>query len=116
MDVSDKNAKLWVNEHKKRDGGKWYDYSLGASRKLMEGGWANISIKAKFSKDVAVPEPLANGTKISYEGFMTVDIYEDRDGNEVRKPMIMITKASFPELEDIPVDSFASMEEDIPFN
>ena len=114
MDVSGKNQKVWCNEHQKRDGSKWYEYNVSISKKKQDGSYVNAYIKVKFSKDVDIEDPIPNGVKMDYEGFMTVDEYTDRDGNIVRKPMLFVTKAVFPELESS-FDSFAEVEEAIPF-
>lgn len=112
MDVTIKKARLWVNEHKKKDGGTWTEYSIGVSKKNLDGSYINTSMKVRFGKDVNVPENLPNGYDLEeFSGFFSVDVYPDRNGVEVRKPMIIITEV--PQWDDL--DSFAQAEEDVPF-
>lgn len=95
MEVSEKRAKLWINQHERPDGSVWHDYSIGISSKRQDGSWANTSIKAAFSKKVELPAALANGAFIGIHGFMTVHEYTRKDGTKVTQPMIMITHAKF---------------------
>lgn len=120
MDVSGKVARVWVNEHPKRDGTKWYDYNIGIGKKNAEGRYINAYMKLKFSKDLGLPEELPNGIRMEdYEGYVSVYEYQ-KDGQLVRVPLVMITKARFPELELIlelidPPDSFEMLDEEVPF-
>lgn len=123
MNVSGEDTRVWVNEHQRQDGTKWLDYSLGISKKTENGDYVNAYMKVRFAKSVKVPEALQNGTKMDYEGFITVDSYTDKDGKEVRRPMVMITKASFetepqynpPQVSEEQIAGFSAAEEDIPF-
>lgn len=116
MDVSGNKAKVWVNEHQKRDGGKWYDYNVGIGKKKQDGTYVNMYIRVKFAKELGLPDDIPNGTMMeNYEGYMTIDDYTTRDGEVVKRPLVIITKADFPELDaDIP-DSYEQLDEDILF-
>lgn len=116
MDVSGNKAKVWVNEHQKRDGGKWYDYNVGIGKKKQDGSYINMYIKVKFAKELGLPEDIPNGTMMeNYEGYMTINDYTSREGETVKRPLVIITKADFPELDaDIP-DSYEQLDEQIPF-
>ena len=116
MDVSGNKAKVWVNEHQKRDGGKWYDYNVGIGKKKQDGSYINMYIRVKFAKELGLPEDIPNGMAMeNYEGYMSVDDYTSRDGEVVKRPLVIITKADFPELDaDIP-DSYEQLDEDMPF-
>lgn len=116
MDVSGSKAKVWVNEHQKRDGGKWYDYNVGIGKKKQDGSYVNMYIRVKFAKELGLPEDIPNGTMMeNYEGYMTIDDYTSREGETVKRPLVIITKADFPELDaDIP-DSYEQLDEQIPF-
>lgn len=116
MDVSGSKAKVWVNEHQKRDGGKWYDYNVGIGKKKQDGSYVNMYIRVKFAKELELPEDIPNGTMMeNYEGYMTIDDYTSREGETVKRPLVIITKANFPELDaDIP-DSYEQLDEDMPF-
>lgn len=113
MDVKGK-SKVWANEHQKRDGGVWYDYNISISKKKQDGTYTNAYMRAFFTKDANAPEPIPNGSWMEFEGYLSVDEYESK-GMLVKKPMIMVTKAVFPDLKaDVP-DSFSQAEDDIPF-
>lgn len=114
MDVSGKNEKLWINKREKRDGGIWLEYSVGIGKRNMDGKYINAYMRVKFSKSCEVPSMLPNGVKMNYEGFMTIDEYESR-GEQVRKPMVMITRVEFPDYEYQMEDSFSEVDEDVPF-
>lgn len=114
MDVSGKNVRVWANEHKKRDGGSWYDYNVSIGKKKQEGGYVNAYMKVKFTRDANAPEVIPNGSVMDFEGYLTVDDYV-RDGEPIRRPMIMVTQVVFPELSvDVP-DSYEQLDEEMPF-
>lgn len=123
MNVSGEDTRVWVNEHQRQDGTKWLDYSLGISKKTESGDYVNAYMKVRFAKSVKAPEGLQNGTKMDYEGFITVDSYTDKDGKEVRRPMVMITKADFDiepkynpsQVSEEQIAGFSAAEDDIPF-
>lgn len=122
MDVKGENTRVWVNEREKRDGGKWFDYSVGISKKREDGEYSTFYMKARFTRDVVLPDPVPNGIKMDYEGFLSVDEYTDKDGNTVKKPMLVVTHAEFeavtptrPKETEEPADSFSAAEDDIPF-
>lgn len=119
MEVNGTNVRLWVNERQKRDGGKWFDYSVGISKKKEDGSYESVYLKTKFTKDVILPEVIENGASITFSGFLSIDKYTDKDGNEVKKPMLVINSASFDnaprKYADIPDDSFSAADDDIPF-
>lgn len=121
MNVTDENARLWISERKRTDGSAWQDYSVSISKKTESGDYVNTYIKVRFAKSVEVPEGLQNGVKMDYEGFVTVDTYTDKDGKEIKRPMVMITSASFDipkAIIHVPVEEiagFQAAEDDIPF-
>lgn len=129
LDVTGKNVRLWKNERSSKNGRTWNDYSIGVSKKKQSGGYVNGYIKVKFGRDVVVPDEIPNGAKMDFEGYISLDVYEDRNGQEVKKDMIMITRASFHDLygdDDSrgnytstsdygDIDSFEQAEDDIPF-
>ena len=121
INVKGESVKLWVNPREGRNGNTWNDYSVGISSKRQDGGYDNASIKVKFSSKLNVPKDIPNGTMIDFAGFVKPDIYKDRNGNEVKRDMYMITQVKFhdlyenngPTYDDI--DSFSEAEDDIPF-
>lgn len=122
MDISGKDTRVWVNERQRRDGGKWFDYSIGVSKKKEDDSYTTVYMKVRFTKDVVLPDPMPNGIKMDFDGFLSVDEYADKDGNTVKRPMAVITRAQFDTAlpdrtkyaaED--TDSFEALEEDLPF-
>lgn len=122
MDVRGEGVRVWVNERQRKDGGTWSDYSIGISKKRQDDTYATAYVKCRFTKDVRLPDVFPNGMKMDYEGFLSVDEYTDKDGKEVKRPMIVVTKADFEtalpdrsKFADVETDSFNAAEEDIPF-
>ena len=123
IDVSGKNVKLWKNERQSRNGGTWFDYSIGIFKKAQDGKYVNAYVKCKFSSKLSVPNELPNGASMDFEGFLTPDVYKDRNGQEVKRDMIMITQVKFHDVYGDDggydtydgVDSFSQAEDDIPF-
>lgn len=124
MNITGEDTRLWVNERQRADGSKWFDYSVGISKKTEDGHYVNTYMKVRFAKSVNIPTDLPNGTKMDYEGFITVDSYTDKEGNEVKRPMAMITKADFyiegqrpktVEYSEDQIAGFSAAEEDVPF-
>lgn len=124
MNVNGENTRLWINERQGQNGSKWNDYSVSISKKLEDGNYINTYMKVRFSKAVKIPEQLENGTEMDFGGFLTVDNYTDRDGKEVKRPMVMITEASFnnqklasptEKYSQEHLAGFSAAEDDIPF-
>lgn len=121
MDVSGNDVRLWINEREGRDGAKWNDYSVSISKKKDDGSdqFDNVYLKVRFAKSVQIPAGIQNGELMTFDGFMTIDKYTNRDGNEVKRPMVMITRADFGAKHPAPaqeeVDGFTAAEDDIPF-
>ena len=119
IDINGKNCKLWVNEHKKQNGDLWFTYTVGVSRKDQNGQYVNAYQDVQFTKN-ADPAGIPNGTTFDFEGWLSVKVYRDKDGKEVRRPIIMINRASFnysPEAAgESYADSFEALAEDVPFN
>lgn len=108
MNVSDKKAKIWRKDIQGKNG-EFYLYTVGISKKTEDGKYVNAYMPIKFSKKCDAPEKIENGAICAFDGFITVDSYKDRDGNERNQPMIIAMSAQFEG------DSFEQMEEDIPF-
>lgn len=109
MDVSEKKAKIWRKDYQGKNG-EFYKYSVSVSRKNEDGKYVNAYIPIRFSKKADAPEKIENGAVCSFEGFMSVESFKDKDGNERNQPMIVVMSVQFEG------DSFEQMEEDIPFN
>lgn len=123
INISGKNEKLWKNERQSRNGGTWFDYSIGVSKKGQDGNYVNAYIKVKFSSKLTIPNELPNGAQMDFEGFLTPDVYTDRNGQEVKRTMIMVTQVKFHDIygddnaDDVynDVDDMAQAVDDIPF-
>ena len=108
MDVSEKKAKIWRRDYQGKNG-EFYRYSVSVSKKNEEGKYVNAYIPIRFSKKADAPEKIENGAVCSFEGFMSVESFKDKDGNDRNQPMIVVMSVKFEG------DSFEQMEEDIPF-
>lgn len=119
IDVTGKNCKLWINEHKKQNGDVWHTYTIGVSKKDQNGQYVNAYQDVQFTKNVD-PTRIPNGTTFDFEGWLSVKVYRDKDGKEVRRPIIMINKANFQydpkAAAESYQDSFEGLDEDVPFN
>lgn len=125
INITATNVKLWKNEHATRNGGKFYTYSISINKKMQDGSYKNKGIKVMTSRENRIPDEIPSGSFCDIEGFMTLEIFQGRDG-EVANPAIFANSIKFKDYEaqaappdsrylDEIGDSFASMEEDIPF-
>lgn len=108
MEVRADKAKIWRKDYKTKDGREFYRYSVSVSKKNEEGKYVNAYMPVMFSKKAGAPDKIENGAMCSIEGFMSVDSYTDKDGNERNQPMIVIMSADFDA-------GFKEIEEDVPF-
>lgn len=112
IDVNAKNVKLWKNEHEGRKG-TWYSYSISVSKKMKDGSYKNKGMKV-YPKN-GLPKDLPNGASCDIEGFLTLEVWEGRDG-EVVTPMIFANTIKFHDYESQDYgDSFEALDEDVPF-
>lgn len=109
LDIKGTNVRLWANEHDGRNG-TWYSYSISFSKKDGD-KYINKPIKVFFSKDTWIPDSAKQGVTIDFEGFPTLDIYTDKNGNERKEVAVYIKKVDWKGL----ADSFEEAEEDLPF-
>ena len=116
VDVRGNNCKLWIKEREGRDGDKWYSYSIGVSKKDLNGSYINAYQDVAFTRNAGLTSDIKNGTTFDFEGWMSVKVYKDREGKEVRKPVITINKTNLDNIadEELP-DSFDQLDEDVPF-
>ena len=108
MNVSEKKAKIWRKDYQGKNG-EFYRYSVSVSKKTEDGKYVNAYIPIRFSKKADAPEKIENGAVCSFEGFMSVESFKDKEGNDRNQPMIVVMSVQFEG------DSFEQMEEDIPF-
>lgn len=111
INVECKNVKLWKNEHEGRKG-TFYTYSVSVSKKMKDGSYKNKGMKV-YPKD-GLPNDLPNGATCDIEGFLTLDIFQGRDG-EVMNPMIYANTIKFHDYEPDDYDSFEQLDSEIPF-
>lgn len=117
VEVRGNNCKLWIKEREGRDGDKWYSYSIGVSKKDMNGSYINAYQDVAFTRNAGLTSDIKNGTTFDFEGWMSVKVFKDREGKEVRRPIIMINKANFKyDRSEVQSDSFEALDEDVPFN
>lgn len=120
MDISGKKTKVWRKDVEGRNG-TFHRYSVAVSSKREDGSYASVYLPIKFAKKCNAPEKIPNGTECDFKGFLSVDTYRDRDGNEVRNLSIIAMEVYFDEneIEDglgrEVEDSFQEAEDDIPF-
>lgn len=115
MNVTGEREKLWVNHHEREDGSTWDDYNVGISTKKQDGSYTNMYVRLKFAKAVQLPDKIHNGCFVTFKGFLTVDSYKDKNGNEVKKPMIMAMEATIDDGERKYVPSYDDVAEDYGF-
>lgn len=110
IEVNAKNMRLWKNEHEGRKG-TFYTYSVSNSKKMKDGTYKNKGIKVIYTK--GLPKELPNGAMCDIVGFLTLDVWEGRDG-EVANHAIFAQEIKFHDFEE-DVDSFEQLDEDVPF-
>lgn len=111
INVECKNVKLWKNEHEGRKG-TFYTYSVSVSKKMKDGTYKNKGMKV-YPKD-GLPNDLPNGATCDIEGFLTLDIFQGRDG-EVMNPMIYANTIKFHDYDFDDVDGYEQLDAEIPF-
>ena len=113
MDVSAKKARIWRTEMKGVNG-VWYRYSVGISRKTIDGERKTAYLPIRFAKQAEAPEEIPNGAMCDFEGFMSVDYFDSKNGEEIRRPEIVVMKVEFED-PTTGVDSFEQADVEIPF-
>lgn len=108
IDVKAQNVKIWRKDFQGKNG-EFYKYTASVSGKNKEGRFINAYIPVKFSKKADAPEKIDNGAVCDFEGFLSVESYKDREGNERNQPIVVVMKAHFEG------DSFEELSEDLPF-
>lgn len=112
MEVSEKKAKIWRTE-KQGVNGVWYRYSVAISTKTIDGDRKTVYMPIRFSKKADAPDPIPNGATCNFSGFMSVDWFDTKNGEEVKRPQIVVMKAEFSDLDE--EDGFSQADDDIPF-
>lgn len=119
INVEAENVKLWVNEHQKEDGGKWYTYSISTSSKDQDGSYVNKSLEVRMRREVVIPADLMNGETVTIRGSLSNRSYTNKDGEKRTEHMLWAHEIDFEgrqaPLPSEPADSFEQLDEDMPF-
>lgn len=120
INVDAENTRLWVNAHERPDGSRWYTYNISSSSKNEAGDYVNKSLKVKMTKDVKLPEDLANGETADIRGFLSNETFMDKNGEKRIEHIFVAKEVDFPnrrapQKPQEPADSFSAAEDDIPF-
>lgn len=121
INVEAEAVKLWVNEHKRDDGSKWFTYSISTSSKDKETGeYINKSLEVRMTRDVRLPDDLRNGETVNIKGSLSNRAFTGKDGEKRVEHMLWAHDVDFenrlePLPKGVPADSFEQLEEDMPF-
>ena len=113
FDIKTDKARIWRKDFQGKNG-EFYKYTTSISRKNDDGGYVNAYMPIRFARKCDVPEKIDNGAICAFEGFLSVESYKDKDGNERNQPMIVAMSVKFDDAS-IGVDSFSQAEVEIPF-
>ena len=117
INVEAENVRLWINEHKREDGGTWNTYSISTSSKDQEGGYINKSLEVRMTREVELPADLKNGTLVTIRGSLSNRAVTVNGYRRVEHIMwareIDFEKPYEPKGDK--ADSFEQLEEDMPF-
>lgn len=117
INVEAENVRLWVNEHSREDGSKWFSYSISTSSKDQEGGYINKALEVRMTRDVEIPEDLKNGTLVTIRGSLSNRAFTVNGDRRVEH-MLWAREVDFDkpyEPRGEKADSFEQLEEDMPF-
>ena len=121
INVEAEGVKLWVNEHERDDGSKWFTYSISTSSKDKETGeYINKSLEVRMTRDVRLPDDLRNGETVTIRGSLSNRSFTGRDGEKRVEHMLWAHDVDFDgrmtmPKSDVPADSFEQLDEDMPF-
>lgn len=99
-----KVMKVYVKEVKYKKGGKTKSFktvNVSVGRKINEEDWVNVYYEVVFGSECDITaEDLENGENtIICSGFLSCTAYNDKNGNQVVKPAVVLTKAELDEVE-----------------
>lgn len=119
INIEAENTRLWVNAHERPDGTRWYTYAISSSSKTEAGDYVNKSLKVKMTRDVKLPEDLANGEVADIRGFLSNETFMDKKGEKRTEHILVAQEVDFPNRRALPKsepdDSFSAAEDEIPF-
>lgn len=117
INVEAENVRLWINEHTREDGSKWFSYSISTSSKDQEGGYINKSLEVRMTRDVEIPADLKNGALVTIRGSLSNRAFAVNGERRVEHMLwareIDFDKPYTPKGEK--ADSFEQFDEDMPF-
>ncbi len=117
INVEAENVRLWVNEHTREDGSKWFSYSISTSSKDQEGGYINKALEVRMTRDVELPADLKNGTLVTINGSLSNRAFTVNGDRRVEHMLwareVYVTQQY--EQKGEKADSFEKLEEDMPF-
>lgn len=115
MNISEKKAKIWRKDYEGKNG-TYSRYSVRIKGETMDGETITYYMPVKFAKRCDAPARISNGTECEIEGFLSVESYKNKNGEEVKQPQIIVMRAKFKgDYDDEGEDGFAQAEVDIPF-
>jgi len=117
INVEAENVRLWVNEHMRDDGSKWFSYSISTSSKDQEGGYINKALEVRMTRDVELPADLKNGALVTIKGSLSNRAFTVNGDRRVEH-MLWAREVDFDkpyEPRGEKADSFEQLEEDMPF-
>ena len=113
MDVKGKGEKVWRHDHEGKNGA-FYTYTVRVKKQREDGTWASIYMPIAFAKKANAPEKISNGAKIDFDGFFTIDEYNDDKRLMIIAMSMKVVEEAKEGDKDIP-DSFALAEEECTF-
>lgn len=117
INVEAENVRLWVNEHMRDDGSKWFSYSISTSSKDQEGGYINKALEVRMTRDVELPADLKNGALVTIKGSLSNRAFTVNGDRRVEHMLwareVYVAQQYEPKGEK--ADSFEKLEEDMPF-
>lgn len=117
INVEAENVRLWVNEHTRDDGSKWFSYSISTSSKDQEGGYINKALEVRMTRDVQIPNDIKNGALVTIRGSLSNRAFTVNGDRRVEH-MLWAREVDFEkpyEPRGEKADSFEQLEEDMPF-
>lgn len=117
INVEAENVRLWVNEHTRDDGSKWFSYSISTSSKDQEGGYINKALEVRMTRDVQIPNDIKNGALVTIRGSLSNRAFTVNGDRRVEH-MLWAREIDFEkpfEPKGDKADSFEQLEEDVPF-
>ena len=85
--------RIFTNEGQTAKGKTFLSHSTSLSIKDDSDEWVNYYFPVTFSKDCEVIPDEVGNVLIEVEGFLTVETYTDKKGNQIIKPKVVVMKS-----------------------